>query len=194
MTPFNIDAAVKHLIEHSHPKTLHMCAKYVADALYAGNLRFNAQPSAYLYHTNKILFNLGFKQISRPVLPQKGDVYVQNRTKSHVHGHMAMFSGQQWISDFRQNSDQVYSYDPGEIYYYRYSDNNNNNLKNEDFQKQQNGNNINNNFNKKSNNEIAKEVIKGLWGNGNERRMRLESEGYNYKEIQDEVNKILLHN
>ena len=187
MTPFNIDAAVKHLIEHSHPKTLHMCAKYVADALYAGNLRFNAQPSAYLYHTNKILLNLGFKLIPRPNPPKKGDVYVQNKTKSHIHGHIAMFSGQQWISDFRQNSDQVYSSDPGEIYYYRYEKKNNN--------EEDNKNNgviyeNNNNSDKKSINEIANEVIKGLWGDGNERKLKLENQGYNYNEVQNEVNRI----
>ena len=92
MTLFNIDSAVKHLIEHSHPKTLHMCAKYVADALYAWNLRFISQQSAYLYHTNKILLNLGFQQISRPVFPQKGDIYVQNKTNSHIHVHILIWS------------------------------------------------------------------------------------------------------
>ena len=50
-----------------------------------------------------------------------------------------------------------------------------------------------NNSNKKSNNEIAKEVINGLWGNGEERKRKLENEGYNYKEIQNEVNRILSH-
>ncbi len=67
-------------------------------------------------------------------------------------------------------------------------------IQNSQFNSNNNNINSNNNSNKKSNNEIAKEVIKGLWGNGNERRRKLESEGYNYKEIQDEVNKILLHN
>lgn len=45
--------------------------------------------------------------------------------------------------------------------------------------------------NKKSNTEIAKEVIKGKWGNGAERKRRLEAAGYNYNEIQNEVNRIL---
>ena len=50
-----------------------------------------------------------------------------------------------------------------------------------------------NNSNKKSNNEIAKEVINGKWGNGEERKRRLESQGYNYREIQNEVNRLLYH-
>ena len=41
---------------------------------------------------------------------------------------------------------------------------------------------------KKSNEEIAKEVIKGLWGNGAERKNRLIAAGYDYNAIQNIVN------
>ena len=44
---------------------------------------------------------------------------------------------------------------------------------------------------KKSINELAKEVIKGNWGNGEERKKRLTAAGYNYNEVQKEVNKLL---
>lgn len=43
----------------------------------------------------------------------------------------------------------------------------------------------------KSNEELADEVIKGLWGNGQERKDRLTTAGYNYNEVQDIVNKKL---
>ncbi len=43
----------------------------------------------------------------------------------------------------------------------------------------------------KSNEEIAKEVIQGEWGSGNDRRQRLSNAGYNYREIQDLVNQML---
>lgn len=39
--------------------------------------------------------------------------------------------------------------------------------------------------------EVASEVIAGEWGNGAERRRRLEGAGYNYKVVQDEVNRRL---
>lgn len=42
---------------------------------------------------------------------------------------------------------------------------------------------------KKSNAEIAKEVIAGKWGNGNDRKAKLEAAGYDYDAIQAEVNK-----
>ena len=39
--------------------------------------------------------------------------------------------------------------------------------------------------------EIAMDVIRGDYGNGEERRERLEAEGYDYSEVQDRVNEIL---
>lgn len=44
---------------------------------------------------------------------------------------------------------------------------------------------------KKSINEIAKEVIQGKWGNGGERKKKLEAAGYNYAQVQAVVNKMV---
>ena len=44
---------------------------------------------------------------------------------------------------------------------------------------------------KKSNEEIAKEVIAGKWGNGHERKNRLTQAGYSYSAIQAIVNKLV---
>ena len=44
---------------------------------------------------------------------------------------------------------------------------------------------------KKSNEEIAKEVIAGKWGNGDDRKNRLTKAGYNYNTIQSLVNQML---
>lgn len=44
---------------------------------------------------------------------------------------------------------------------------------------------------KKSIDEIAREVILGKWGNGADRKKRLEAAGYNYTEVQNKVNKML---
>ena len=40
-------------------------------------------------------------------------------------------------------------------------------------------------------NKIAKEVIQGKWGNGDERRKRLKQAGYDYNIIQKKVNELL---
>lgn len=42
--------------------------------------------------------------------------------------------------------------------------------------------------------EVAKEVINGLWGNGTERKQKLTEAGYNYNEVQTEVNRLLSSN
>lgn len=44
---------------------------------------------------------------------------------------------------------------------------------------------------KKSVEAVAKEVLDGLWGNGDDRKNRLTNAGYNYYEVQSKVNQIL---
>ncbi len=43
----------------------------------------------------------------------------------------------------------------------------------------------------KTNEELAKEVLRGLWGNGSKRKQALTDEGYDYDAVQKEVNKLL---
>ena len=44
---------------------------------------------------------------------------------------------------------------------------------------------------KKSIDELAREVINGKWGNGEDRKRRLTQAGYNYQEVQNRVNQML---
>lgn len=44
---------------------------------------------------------------------------------------------------------------------------------------------------KKSNEEVAQEVINGLWGNGTDRKTKLTNAGYDYKTIQELINKLV---
>lgn len=46
-------------------------------------------------------------------------------------------------------------------------------------------------LNKKSVDQVAKEVIEGKWGNGADRKKKLTEAGYNYSEVQKKVNKLL---
>ena len=39
--------------------------------------------------------------------------------------------------------------------------------------------------------ELAQEVLEGKWGNGEDRKKRLESAGYNYRQVQDRVNELV---
>ncbi len=55
----------------------------------------------------------------------------------------------------------------------------------------QNTTNHTNPTNKKSVDELAKEVIQGKWGNGIDRKKRLASFGYDYYEVQEAVEKLI---
>ena len=116
----DINKAADWLSNHVNPKTTYKCASYVASALENGGFVFTRQNSAYMYHTNNVLKNLGFTVIPRPSLPLKGDMYVQLATNSHPDGHIALHDGKNWLSDFRQQTDNVYVSDAGEKFYYRY--------------------------------------------------------------------------
>ena len=167
----NMDAAVNHLVQYAEPKSLNICALYVANALEAGGFRFVRQPYAYLYRTNKILTGMGYKEISKPSSFKKGDITVTDRNSYHAYGHIAMWSGSKWISDFVQNSEYVYLAHQPPVYYYTYD--------------------TDGGCNGKSVTAIAYEVINGNWGNGETRKNRLTAAGCNYEKVQAEVNRIL---
>lgn len=84
------------------------CAKYVSDALLAAGYKFQKQPSAYMYATNNILKSIGFTQVGNESPSQPGDIKVFGRTARHKHGHICIFDGRNWISDFLQRNANPY--------------------------------------------------------------------------------------
>ena len=119
----DMDAAVNTLIKNAHKTSTHYCAAYVAKALKAGGFQFKAQGSAYMYRTKGVLVGMGYVEIPKPKEFKKGDITVTDRNKAHPHGHIAMWSGKKWISDFVQNSEKVYRNDQPPVYYYTYKGN-----------------------------------------------------------------------
>ncbi len=85
------------------------CARYVRKALQSAGYEFTPNPSAYQYASRGTLASAGFTKISNDMQPQVGDVVVYNRTSSRPHGHIQIFDGSSWVSDFRQNSISPYS-------------------------------------------------------------------------------------
>ena len=85
------------------------CARYVRKALQSAGYEFTPNPSAYQYASRGTLASAGFTKISNGTQPQVGDVVVYNRTSSRPHGHIQIFDGNDWVSDFRQNSISPYS-------------------------------------------------------------------------------------
>ena len=85
------------------------CARYVREALqYGGKYKFDGVGSAYQYHTQGVLIKAGFMQIHAGTKWQVGDVIVYQNSAKHPHGHIQIWDGRNWISDFIQNSWVIY--------------------------------------------------------------------------------------
>lgn len=90
-------------------RSIGRCALYVRRALQAAGYSFTPQPSAYQY-ANGTLASAGFVKLSNDnYVPQVGDVAVFNRTAKNPHGHIQIYDGNQWVSDFRQPKFSPYS-------------------------------------------------------------------------------------
>ena len=107
------------LVSMSRSSTAHRCARYVRIALQSAGARFSDHPIA-ASDWGSTLTEIGYQQINPEFdNPQEGDIYIINRTSRHRYGHIAGFTGSQWVSDFRQSSYDVYK-DPNVTYeYYR---------------------------------------------------------------------------
>lgn len=94
----------------AHSRTIGLCARYVRQALQSAGYEFTPNPSAYQYATRGTLAQAGFVKLSNDnYQPQVGDVAVFNRSSRNPHGHIQIYDGSQWVSDFRQNKFSPYS-------------------------------------------------------------------------------------
>lgn len=93
----------------AHSRSIGRCALYVRKALQAAGYNFTPQPSAYQY-ANGTLQSAGFVRLSNDgYVPQVGDVAVFNRTAKNPHGHIQIYNGSMWVSDFNQPKFSPYS-------------------------------------------------------------------------------------
>lgn len=100
---YKIEDATKYLREHASEKSKGECAKAVRLALEAGGLDTSGRPNAAADYNNGFLQSLGFIEVSlENYTPQAGDIVVHERQEGHPWGHIAMYDGSVWISDFIQ--------------------------------------------------------------------------------------------
>ncbi|MGF6505037.1 CHAP domain-containing protein [Paraburkholderia sp. 32] len=100
--------AVRYLQANARLSSQSRCAEYTRRAIEAGGLRITH--TAYAKDYGSSLVGAGFHEVD--VTPQRGDVVVIQAITGHPYGHMAMFDGQIWISDFRQ----LHGFYPGQAY------------------------------------------------------------------------------
>jgi hypothetical protein len=101
---FDVDKAVQYLDSHAQPKSKGKCATYVANAI--SNPAAGGQPMATTLAAKDFgpdLEAAGFREVTDGSL-QKGDVAVIQSIPGHPYGHMTMFDGESWVSDFNQGS------------------------------------------------------------------------------------------
>jgi len=106
--PANIQAGVNKLDSQALSSSSGQCALYVRQALAAeGYTDFNTNHPADAYQYGPYLTNDGFTAVSNNISgfsPQAGDVAVFQPVPGHDSGHIAMYDGSQWVSDFTQKS------------------------------------------------------------------------------------------
>ena len=102
---WDAEKAIEHLDSNAKTKSVGACARYVREAIEAGGVTLIRQHSAKNYGAS--LLNVGFLKIATTcsdtgIEYAAGDVVVIGAFDEHVHGHIAMYNGKSWISDFKQ--------------------------------------------------------------------------------------------
>ena len=108
---WDINRAVYALTRNGLPKSTGWCAKYVRTAIEAGGIPTVGRPGyggAYGTYLPTIGFGHlchlsdGRNDVFTGRYAQPGDIVVILPFTGHKYGHIAMYNGQQWISDFKQ--------------------------------------------------------------------------------------------
>lgn len=88
------DYASAHTLRGSHT----WCAAWVMKGLWHGGCFVGLYP-AWMY--KYVLPLYGFDEV-KPTYYQKGDIVVYPAVGKHIWGHIAIYDGKQWVSDFKQ--------------------------------------------------------------------------------------------
>jgi hypothetical protein len=92
---------VAYLNQHALPKSYGRCAEFTRRAIEAGGLKLARHLYAKDYGAS--LTAVEFRSVGQLAAGFKaGDVVVIQPIPKHPEGHMAMFNGTIWISDFKQ--------------------------------------------------------------------------------------------
>jgi hypothetical protein len=123
---FNIQAACEWINKNSQGSSQHACAKWVRMAIEAGGIPTNGRPN-WAWKYIDYLPTIGFEFVqkvkkadSKSFPFEPGDIAVYQKNEDpNVPGHICMWTGRQWCSDFKQNNMIVYGGTP-EAYIFRF--------------------------------------------------------------------------
>ena len=116
---FDTSAASQYLLKHANSKSTHRCAAYVRQGLQAGGVNMDDRPRKAGQYLAYFRRKPQWTEIN-PSEVQQGDVCV---TVNSGDGHISMWTGQNWVSDFIQRGPHVYTYaiDGKNTFYFRYT-------------------------------------------------------------------------
>ncbi len=100
---YDPDKAAQYATEHACRKSVSLCAAYVRQSIEAGGCPTFFHPKVASEYKD-FLLDLGFKEIPQANKRETGDIVVFNAVKNHPYGHIAIWNGKQWVSDFKQRN------------------------------------------------------------------------------------------
>jgi hypothetical protein len=103
---WDVAKAVQHLKSHAQSEPVGLCAQYTREAIEAGGVTLKRTNYAKDYGPS--VLEVGFQTVNTSSY-QAGDVVIMQNCEGHDYGHMQMYSGSQWISDYVQSGFWPYS-------------------------------------------------------------------------------------
>lgn len=103
ITCLNVEPACEYINSHALKTGHGNSASHVLGALNAGGKAMVLLPAwTYKYYLH--ISNFDYIEDYANYVPKKGDVVVFPMTLEHLGGHIAIWNGKQWVSDFKQES------------------------------------------------------------------------------------------
>lgn len=101
------EAAARYATEKAEKKSIGMCALYVRKAIIAGGIPLYVGGDAWSYKYTLPILN--FHQVGKKSEREVGDIVVFQPIGGRKYGHIAIWNGKQWVSDFKQRNLIVHS-------------------------------------------------------------------------------------
>jgi RHS repeat-associated protein len=121
--PIDKDAIVNYADQHAAKGSLRECATYCRKAFEAGGVDTKGHPIDAKDWGPTLLKN-GAAVVSQDgYTPQKADVAVFAGNDAHPSGHITIYDGKQWVSDFKQRNMSPYGTSTPPVTIYRFPDN-----------------------------------------------------------------------
>ena len=101
------EEAARYATEHAKKKSVGMCALYVRKAIMTGGIPLYMGGDAWCYKYTLPILN--FHQVGKKSEREVGDIVVFQPIGGRKYGHIAIWNGKQWVSDFKQRNLIVHS-------------------------------------------------------------------------------------